>query len=104
MAETGQRWSEVGQRLEALAATLKTHFERSGSSAEGADALQRLRAGVEEAVESAGRAVKDDAVRSDVRQAGRAFLDAVSASLDHASTSLKETSDRLRGTDADGPR
>ena len=45
-----------------------------------------------EALESAGNAVKDDAVKSDVRETGRLLLDAMSASLAKASENLRDKS------------
>jgi hypothetical protein len=40
--------------------------------------------------------VKDDAVKADVRETGRLFLDAVSASLAKASETLKDKSENLK--------
>ena len=90
MTDVGSRWYEVGERLEALGLKLKLHFQQTGREDETADTLQRLRTSVNEAFESAGNAVKDDAVKSDVRETGRLFLDALSASLAAASEKLKD--------------
>jgi hypothetical protein len=90
MTDVGNRWSEVGERLEALGLKLKLHFQQTGREDETADTLQRLRTSVNEAFEAAGNAVKDDAVKSDVRETGRLFLDALSASLAKASERLKD--------------
>jgi len=92
MSEVGSRWSEVGQRLEALGLKLKLHFEQSDRKEEIPDTLQRLKASVTEAFESAGNAVKDDAVKADVRETGRLLLDAMSASLAQASENLRDKS------------
>jgi hypothetical protein len=90
MTDVGSRWSEVGERLEALALKLKLHFEQTDRATEAPDTLQRLRTSVAEAFEAAGNAVRDDAVKADVRETGRLFLDALSASLAKASDSLRD--------------
>lgn len=90
MTDVSSRWYEVGERLEALGLKLKQHFQQTGREDETADTLQRLRSSVNEAFESAGNAVKDDAVKSDVRETGRLLLDALSASLAKASEKLKD--------------
>ena len=51
--------------------------------------MQRLKVSVTEAFEAAGKAVKDDAVKADVRETGRLLLDAMSASLAKASDNLR---------------
>jgi hypothetical protein len=90
MSDVGSRWSEVGERIEALALKLKLHFEQTGRGQESTDALHKLRDSVNDAFEAAGNAVRDDAVRSDVRETGRLFLDALSASLAKAAEQLRE--------------
>ena len=96
MSEQSERWSEVGEKLEALALKLKLHFEQTGRREEVPDALQQLRASVGEAFDAAGNAVRDDAVKSDVKEAGRLFVDAVSATFAKVSEELKERADNLK--------
>lgn len=87
---TGQaKWSELGEQLNALALKVKLHFEQTGST-EGREALKKLGDSVGEAFEAAGNAVRDDAVRSDVREAGRLFADAVSATFAKVTGEVKE--------------
>jgi hypothetical protein len=90
MTDVGSRWSEVGERLEALGLKLKLHFEQTDRKEEAPDTFQKLRTSVTEAFDAAGNAVKDDAVKADVRETGRLFLDALSASLAKASENLKD--------------
>ncbi len=90
MSDVGSRWSEVGLRIEALALKLKLHFEQTGREQDSAEPLQKLRDSVTDAFEAAGNAVRDDAVKSDVRETGRLFLDALSASLAKAAEQLRE--------------
>ena len=97
MSEQTNRWSEVGERLEALALKLKLHFEQSGGQRQDtSDAFEKLRNSVNEAFEAAGNAVRDDAVKADVREAGRLFVDAVSDTFAKVSANLKEQADNLR--------
>ena len=96
MTEQSNRWSEVGERLDALALKLKLHFEQTGRREEIPDAVERLRSSVSEAFEAAGNAVRDDAVKADVREAGRLFVDAVSATFAKMSDDLKDAADRMK--------
>jgi hypothetical protein len=93
MSDVGGRWSELGERIEALALKLKLHFEQSGRAEEATDPLGKVKDSVNDAFEAAGNAVRDDAVKADVRETGRLFLDALSASLAKAADSLREKSD-----------
>lgn len=93
MTDVGSRWSEVGERIEALALKLRQHFEQTGRSDEATEPLQKIRDSVVDAFESAGHAVRDDAVKADVRETGRLFLDALSASLAKAAENLREKPD-----------
>ena len=43
MSDVGRRWSEVGERIEALALKLKLHFEQAGRPEEATDPLRRIR-------------------------------------------------------------
>ena len=89
MTRPSTHWSEVGEKLEELGAKLKSHFEQTGDAGEMNDALQKLKRGFADAVESAGNAVRDDQVKADVKEAGRLFVDALSASLAKVSENLR---------------
>jgi hypothetical protein len=90
MSDVGSRWSEVGERIEALALKLKLHFEQTGRPEQSAEPLQKLRESVTDAFDAAGNAVRDDAVKADVKETGRLFLDALSASIAKAADHLKD--------------
>lgn len=92
MTNPSGRWSEVGDKLDALGLKLKLHFEQSGDSTEVPDALQKMKKAVTEAVDAAGNAVRDDAVKDDVKEAGRLFVEALSESLAKVSESMKSSS------------
>jgi len=66
------------------------HFEQSGHAEQAAEPLERIRDSVNGAFEAAGNAVHDDAVKADVRETGRLFLDALSASFAVAAEHLRE--------------
>jgi len=87
--------------LNALALKLKLHFEQSDRHEEVPDALNKLRASVGEAFEAAGNAVRDDAVKADVKEAGRLFVDAVSATFAKVSEELKGAADRMKDKPAE---
>ncbi|HKA68687.1 MAG TPA: hypothetical protein VKG85_06160 [Actinomycetes bacterium] len=89
MATTQEAWGEVAERLEALSLKLKMHLEQSHDDAVP-DALGRIRQGVEDLFEAAGNAVKDDAVRDDVRDVGRLIADAVSTTLSKVGADVRE--------------
>jgi len=93
MSDVARRWSEVGERIEALALKLRRHFEQAGRTEEATDPLGKIRDSVTDAFEAAGHAVRDDAVQADVRETGRLFLDALSASLAKAAESLRDKTD-----------
>src|SRR5688500_11780111 len=62
---TRRRWSELADRLDALALKLKLHYEQAGGDG-GPRALHELHDSVREAFTAAGNAIQDDAVRADV--------------------------------------
>ena len=89
MTDQQAPWNELGERLQALALKLKLHLEQTRDG-EVREAMDRLRQEVQDAFEAAGNVVKDEAVRTDVREVGRLLADAVS-------TTLTKVADDLRG-------
>lgn len=77
MTQPKQSWAELGERLEALGLKLKMHLEQS-TDGMLPDALAKLGEGVKGAFEAASNAVKDDAVKADVREVGQLLGDLVS--------------------------
>jgi hypothetical protein len=75
-----KQWAEIGSRLEALALKLKLHYEQAGGDA-APRALDELRDRVEDAFTATGNAIRDDAVRADVREVGVMVGDAVADAL-----------------------
>ncbi|MFP5336699.1 MAG: hypothetical protein ACLGIV_15440 [Actinomycetes bacterium] len=83
-----QAWTDTGERLGALGARLKQHYEQaSGKDAETeraelASAVERLTEVVREAFDAVGEAARDPAVREDVKGVGESLGAALSASFE----------------------
>ena len=90
MSELKNRWSDVGEHIEALALKLKLHLQQADRPTDATDPLQKLKEQVSEAFDAAGNAVRDEAVKADVRETGRLLLDAISASFAEAAQRLKD--------------
>lgn len=93
MTSTQSSWAQLSDRLEALALKFKMHLEQS-SSEELPEALGKLRRAVQDAFEATGNAVKDEAVRADVREAGRLFAESMSKTFAKVSDDLRDLFDR----------
>jgi hypothetical protein len=94
MTQPSSQWSELSDRVEALALKLKLHLQQSQDSEEVEQALGRLRQGVQDAFDAAGNAVRDDAVREDVRDVGRLLADAVSTTFAKVSEDIRDAFSR----------
>jgi hypothetical protein len=94
MSDQAARWHEVTDRAEALALKLKLHMEQAGDDTGGRAVLDGLRAAMDDAFTAAGNAVRDDAVRADVREIGRLMLEAITAAVDRAGGETREPLDR----------
>jgi DUF1365 family protein len=90
MTDQSAQWQELSDRVEALALKLKLHVEQAGDDSTVKDALGSLRAAVDEAFEAAGNAVRDEAVRDDVREVGRLLTDAVGTTFACAGRKVQE--------------
>lgn len=95
MTDRQSAWGELGDRLEALGLKLKLHFEQTGGEggSEAKETLDKIKKGVQDAFDAAGNAVKDDAVRTDVREAGKLFADAVGDTLYKLGDAVKRKGD-----------
>jgi hypothetical protein len=86
-------WEELGARLEALGLKLKLHYEQSRDG-EVTETIDRLRAGVQDAFDAAGHAMKDEAVRADVREAGRLLAEALATTMEKVGEDLRDAAAR----------
>jgi hypothetical protein len=81
-------WNDIADRLQGLGLKLKMHLEQSDTG-EVPDALNKLGRAVEEAFHAASNAVKDEAVRTDVREVGQLIAEAVSNTVSKASGDIR---------------
>jgi hypothetical protein len=79
-ALVNNHWHELGERLDAVALKLKMHREQSAAG-EAPEAVGQLSLAFAETFDAAGNALRDEAVRADVREAGRIFVDAVATTF-----------------------
>ena len=86
MTDTKTAWNDVGDKLGALCLKLKLHTEEELSDDElaGKAGFDKLRAVIDETIDAIEDAYEDKAVRADAREAGRAFVDALNATLQDA--------------------
>lgn len=93
MTQTDVRmaWGKVGDRMSALGLKLKLHAEQGfgDGNDEVTGALDRLAEAIDDAVETLTNTVTDEAVRHDVRDAGRSFVDAVATTINQAGNQLR---------------
>lgn len=89
MSEQAARWHEVADRAEALALKLKLHMEQADDDARGGDALDRFREAMDDAFTAVGNAVRDDAVRADVREIGRLMTEAITVGVDRVGRKVR---------------
>lgn len=79
-------WDEVGERIAALALKLKLHAEEelADRNLTVDDVVDHIASAASSAADAFGDAYNDEAVRQDLRDAGRAIADAVRTSIDDA--------------------
>ena len=95
--EQSTQWQELSEQVEALALKLKLHVEQAKSDEEVKAAMGGLRAAVDDAFDAAGNAVRDDAVRSDVREVGRLLAEAMTTTFAEVGDHVRELFERPKG-------
>jgi hypothetical protein len=98
MTTPDSHWRAVGDRVESLGQKLKAHLAQTDTT-DLSEALDNLGRSVREAFDAAGNAVRDEAVRSDVREVGRLVADAVAATFNRAKGDIKQVVDRKESTE-----
>jgi hypothetical protein len=93
MTQPAAGWHKLSERLEALALKLTMHLEQTRDDGVP-EAVRDLRAAVDDAFEAAGNAMRDEAVREDVREAGRLFSEAFTATMARAGDEIGEFVER----------
>lgn len=92
MTTPQQAFNDAAERLSALALKLKMHFEeeRDGEAREAMrDAFNRFGAAIEDAVKAVGDAAKDDAVRTDAKEAARSVGDALATVFSQVGSEIR---------------
>lgn len=108
MSDAGSAWTEAGERVAALGASLKKHYdERSGTaSGEGSpdlgEAARQVADAVRDAVDSLGAAAQDPAVQEDARRVGTSFAEALSVTFAEVSAGLHRMATDTRDEGASG--
>lgn len=110
MQESKAAWEEVGSLFTALGVKLKDHFaqaasgggenagERSDAAARDAmrDAVRKLGAALDDAMEAVSGAAKDPAIADDLRNVGQSVMNAFQATFADVSDDLRHAFGRTR--------
>jgi hypothetical protein len=83
------RWTEIANRLDALALKVKLHYEQAGRES-APPALDELRDSVQNAFTAVGNAIHDDAVRADARDVGMLVGTALADALSTVGKEFRE--------------
>jgi ABC-type transporter Mla subunit MlaD len=97
--DSKQEWSEVGEHFNALGEKLKAHGKQDAGEAPASvpdqaavtEALNTLGRAIDQAVSSASSAVKDPAMRDDLRNALNSMGDALNSSFADMGETLGDT-------------
>ena len=92
MTEAQESWREVGKTLDGLGLKLKMHFEKAQEdfdSEKFRDALDAAGTGVQKAFDALGEAVRDPAIKDDVRQAATSLSDAIANTFSEMRSQLR---------------
>jgi hypothetical protein len=117
MADVGTAWKQAGEQLSGLGLKLKLHYDEQRGDADGEqvraqdevkEAVRKLGAALQDAVDAMGAAARDQAVKDDVREVGRSLKDALGVTFAEISDELGKAFDRGRpkgqhDTAADSP-
>jgi phosphomannomutase len=96
MTQPESTWQELSERLDALALKLKMHLAQVKNDGTP-EAVRDLRTAVDDAFTAAGNAIRDEAVGADVREAGRLFVDAFTATLARAGDDVRDALEHRTG-------
>ena len=92
MSESKAKWDEVGDRFTALGRKLKTHYDENAQTkpeAEKAqDALHQIGDALDAGFTAIGESLRDTQMRDELKSAGVAITDALSASLDDVKNAI----------------
>ncbi|MDH3499522.1 MAG: hypothetical protein OEM97_05330 [Acidimicrobiia bacterium] len=97
MTNARESWKEIGSKLEALGLKLKYHFEQERADDEPDPddrAIQRLGRAIDEVADSVEHAVKDEAVKGDLKDIFRALPGALTQTFQQVSGDVRRALDK----------
>ena len=103
MTDARSAWSEAGERLTALGASLKSQYEKQKETEaeeprkEVNDALRRLGEAVQDTFEAVGAAVRDPSVKEEAKKVGTSLSGALSATFADVSEEVKSAFAQRKG-------
>ena len=97
MSESKAKWDDVGDRFTALGRKLKTHYDENAHTKPDAqpeqekvhDALRQISDALDAGFTALGESLRDPAMRDDLKSAGNAIGDALTASLEDVKHAIK---------------
>jgi hypothetical protein len=94
MSDSKQKWDEVGDRFTALGRKLKTHYDENTNSKPETeptqDALRQIGDALDAGFTAIGESFRDTQMRDELKSAGVAITDALSASLDDVKNAINK--------------
>lgn len=104
MQEAKAAWEEVGSLFSSLGLKLKEHFAQAASNVNGddversdaaareamRDAIRKLGAALDDAVEAVSGAAKDPAITDDLRKVGQSVMRAFQSTFSDVSDDLRQ--------------
>jgi len=98
MSESKEKWDDVGDRFNALGRKLKTHYDANAGAgpeqenahqAEINGALRQIGDALEAGFTAIGESLRDTEMRDELKSAGVAIGDALTASLEDVKNAIK---------------
>lgn len=94
MSESKAKWDEVGDRFTALGKKLKMHFDDTAHAKpetdKSQDALGQISDALDAGFTAIGESFRDTQMRDELKSAGVAITDALSASLDDVKNAINK--------------
>jgi hypothetical protein len=94
MSESKAKWDDVGDRFTELARKLKTHYDENTHSKpeteKAQDALHQIGDALDAGFTAIGESFRDAQMRDELKSAGVAITDALSASLDDVKNAINK--------------
>jgi hypothetical protein len=93
MSESKAKWDDVGDRFTAIGRKLKSHYDDNAhaepETEKAQDALRQISDALDAGFTAIGESFRDAEMRDELKSAGVAITDALSASLDDVKHAIK---------------